>query len=285
MQHSEIRSKNELTKIFLHSNELIPTVTVYKVNNTPTISNIPGPYTVNNITTDYYTCDITTPNEDCYLCIKFGTKPIFIRVGNPTLYFLYYGINISQTIPYRQRLASNGSIHSSGNLSELNYGFYYCSPSTTDLSIIEIKDGATTGWMDHLLKLPYTSSTSSGQIEIEPNIWQLIAIPIEFGYYNIPTSSLIHDSITQAKIKNYVLDQLEDKYCPPATDISDLIEVANAYFGDNNFFYNFVPTITPTSSVHNFPLTYTDNTTGTYKEVTGFWIKSVHTANMYVDWG
>ncbi len=119
------------------------------------------------------------------------------------------------------------------------------------------------------------SAFGKGTIELENN-WQLCAVPVEFGYYSTTQHELIHDSTTVAKFKNYILDQINDLYG------EGLIEVANAYIGDLNSFYSYVPESTPESSPHNFSLIYTD---GVNKEITGFWIKSVATSPMTISWG
>jgi len=114
-----------------------------------------------------------------------------------------------------------------------------------------------------------------GIIEIEPG-WQLIAIPIEYGYWDTISQSLVHGGTTRAKFKNYVLDQINDLYGPGK------IEVANTYTGDAQSFYSYVVGSTPESSPHNFNLVYED---GVYKEISGFWIKSKHDSNITISWG
>jgi len=114
-----------------------------------------------------------------------------------------------------------------------------------------------------------------GTIELESN-WQLCAVAIEFGYYSTMQHKLIHDNNTVAKFKNYILDQIEDIYG------EGHIEVANAYIGDLNSFYSYVPGSTPESSPHNFSLIYND---GANKEITGFWIKSIASDPMIISWG
>ncbi len=283
MEHSAIRKKDTLTEFFCRSDEVSPTISIYKVNPvTKVISSIPGTYTSVDLGNNHKSCSFTTPNEDCYICIKFGSHPIFIRVGDPlSNLFIFYGVNTSQTLSFRHILASTGAIINSGNLSELDYGFYYYEPSITDLSFIEIQiDGI---WESHLFKLPYEHvlSSEAGTIQIEPERWHLLAIPIKYGYWDNTTHKLVHDSITIARIKNYVMDQLEDIYStPPET----LIEVANSYPGDRNAFFNYVPGLTNPTSEHNFPLINID-LDGPYGETAGFWIKSIHDDLLLINWG
>ena len=127
--------------------------------------------------------------------------------------------------------------------------------------------------------LPATTTASGnafgkGTIEIESN-WQLCAIPVEFGYWDSVTHELIHDN-TVAKFKNYVLDQIDDIHG------EGCIEVANAYTGDSNAFFSYVPGSTPENSPHNFSLMYND---GINKEITGFWIKNTSGSPVVITWG
>jgi len=118
------------------------------------------------------------------------------------------------------------------------------------------------------------SALLNGKIEIEEG-WQLCAIPIRFGYWSIGEHKHIHDG-TVAKFKNYVMDQIDDLYG------SGLISVANTFTGDNQFYYNYVPNLTPDNSVHNFNLIYSD---GVANEVMGFWIKSLSPTPIIISWG
>lgn len=118
----------------------------------------------------------------------------------------------------------------------------------------------------------------SGTIELESG-WQLVAIPINYGYWDDTAHEHVHDDVTVAKIKNYVIDQIEDLY----TTASGIVEVANTYTGDNQFFWNYVVGTTPDGSLHNFQLIYDD---GSYREISGFWIKIIGPAAPYViTWG
>ena len=121
-----------------------------------------------------------------------------------------------------------------------------------------------------------SSGVGNGHIELEYG-WQLVAIPIKYGYWSSTANKHIHDDITTAKFKNYVLDQIVDKYG------NNIVEVANTYIGDVQAFYSYVVGSTPSSSPHNFNLIYTD-TAG--DEITGFWIKIIGSNAPYViSWG
>lgn len=79
----------------------------------------------------------------------------------------------------------------------------------------------------------------------------------------------------RAKIKQYVIDQLESKYG------AGCVTVANTYPGDLNRFLSFVPGSTPEASEHNFELMYEEED-GSF-EPTAFWIKSNYGSPMVLD--
>jgi len=116
-----------------------------------------------------------------------------------------------------------------------------------------------------------------GEIDIEPNRWQMIAIPTKYGYFDTTIGEVVRSN-TIATIYNYVALQLQTVY---GSNIENLIEVINAYIGDNNFFYNYIPGFTPENSQHNFQLVYDDDG---ILEITPFWIKSKVPYNMIIKW-
>jgi len=89
-------------------------------------------------------------------------------------------------------------------------------------------------------------------------------------------TGLVNDG-NPATIKNYVVDQLEDKYG------AGVVEVCNAYFGDDNSFRTYIPGVTPENDPANFPLAYYDSELGGY-EFAAFWLKSAHPSAMILDW-
>jgi hypothetical protein len=130
----------------------------------------------------------------------------------------------------------------------------------------------------HNLWSGYKSEVSllGGTIELEQG-WQLIAVPVMFGYWDSSLHKHIHSSNIRAKFKNYILDQIVDLYG------SDIVGVANTYTGDLQSFYSFIPEVTPEGSPHNFNLIYSD---GENYEVSGFWINIVGVDGPYViSWG
>jgi len=146
---------------------------------------------------------------------------------------------------------------------------------------MDIRYIATKGYDFYPCEEITSSGIGSGSIELEYG-WQLIAIPVEFGYWNSTTHQHVHDDVTQAKVENYVIDQIEDLYVT-ASGIETIVEVANTYTGDNQAFYSYVVGSTPTSSPHNFKLIYDD---GLHREISGFWIKIIGIAAPYlITWG
>jgi len=115
----------------------------------------------------------------------------------------------------------------------------------------------------------------SGSIQLEPG-WQLVAIPVEYGYWDSTAHEHVHDNVTRAKFENYVYDQIEDLYG------TGKVQVANTYLGDNQFFWSYVVGSTPTSSPHNFQMVYDDDI---HKEISGFWINMTTTSGIIITWG
>jgi len=115
-----------------------------------------------------------------------------------------------------------------------------------------------------------------GSIQLEFG-WQLIAIPVMYGYWDDTANEHVHDEFTVAKYENYVQDQIEDLYG------AGIVEVANTYTGDQQAFFSYVVGSTPTSSPHNFNMVYTD---GPNQEISGFWIKIIGAGAPYtITWG
>ena len=120
------------------------------------------------------------------------------------------------------------------------------------------------------------SGTDSGSIELE-SAWQLISIPIEFGYWDSTAHEHVHDGTTVAKFKNYVLDQIDDLHG------TGVVQIANTFTGDAQMFFSYVVGSTPDGSPHNFSLCYND---GVNKEFSGFWIRIIGAAAPYtITWG
>lgn len=129
------------------------------------------------------------------------------------------------------------------------------------------------------LYIPKSGMCQGDIIEIEQNRWQMITIPIRYGYWDKTTHDHVHDDTTIATVKNYIIDQIEDVYGVPA---NTMIEVINTYVGDVHKMYNYVCGITIDSSEHNFPLAYMDSGKVEYAAI---WVKSIHPTPFNIKWG
>lgn len=141
---------------------------------------------------------------------------------------------------------------------------------------MDIRTIVTSGYNLWSVSTTTSGINNYGTIDLDYG-WQLIAIPVLYGYWSDVTHKHVHKTDTQAKFKNYVLDQVVDLYG------SNIIEVANTYPGDLQAFLSYVVGSTPISSPHNFNLIYTDNNS---YEISGFWIKIIGPNAPYViSWG
>jgi hypothetical protein len=129
------------------------------------------------------------------------------------------------------------------------------------------------------LYIPKSGMCQGDIIEIEQNRWQMVTIPIRYGYWDNTIHDHVHDDTTIATIKNYIVDQIEDTYGVPA---KTMIEVMNTYVGDAHKVHNYVCGVTIDSSEHNFPLAYID---GSKVEYAGIWVKSIHPTPFSIKWG
>lgn len=127
--------------------------------------------------------------------------------------------------------------------------------------------------------IPKSGMCEGQLLEIEPERWQMVAIPVQYGYWNKTTHQHVHDEVTISDIKNYIVDQIEDTFGVPA---GDMVEVINTYIGDVHKVYNYVCGVTIDESEHNFPLAYIDNEKVEY---CGLWIKSIHPVPFTISWG
>lgn len=141
---------------------------------------------------------------------------------------------------------------------------------------MDIRTIVTSGYQLWTYATTSSGIGGSGTIELEFG-WQLIAVPIMYGYWDNVTHKHIHNTPIVAKFKNYITDQITDLYG------TGVVEVANTYPGDLQAFLSYVIGFTPDSSPHNFNLVYTDNNS---YEISGFWIKVIGPNTPYIiNWG
>jgi hypothetical protein len=120
-------------------------------------------------------------------------------------------------------------------------------------------------------------TASEGIITIEPLRWQTISIPSIYGGWNTTTNLLERGAPTLAKVKEYIIDQLEDKYG------AGVILRISRFWGDDNAWVDFIPGVTLAGSPNNFELMPLDADTG-QREPQGFLLYSNHPTNMALEW-
>lgn len=197
----------------------------------------------------------TTPSEDCFVIFELGNGFDVIRVGVPNIVMWLKGHsgNFNQS--------SYDGTHLGVVTAENVFKDYF---KVTPISIAKgffEKDGFRLAF-----NVPYvlpTQSVWSKKIILQPNRWQLIAIPE-------PTW----------KVKEDFLDKIASVTGKFA---SNSVIVVNTYFGSEDKFTSFVPDLTNPLSPSNFPLVYND---GGVQEVTAFWVKTSAnlTDNLLLDW-
>lgn len=172
MKHSLIRSRNESVKLFSYKDPLKATgvLKVYELDLGIGLTDITPIYTVSDLNTGYYSTEIITPNKDCYILILFNDNPIILRVGAPDLQFLYWS-KAGKVYPYKHFNEFGVSV-SEGNLTELEYGFYYYTPVETTLGYVEV--------LNHpiILEYPYAVAGSGVGITVD---WRRTIIRQQFG--------------------------------------------------------------------------------------------------------
>ena len=213
---------------------------------------------------DFYKLEILTPDFDCFLFIVWNGNAEIVRVGNPSILAICYLKNLNLTTPYKH-IDTNGNLLKSGVLTEIGQGFYYINPNSLDNKSFFYIDNK------HLitLKLPYPNLdiVGDGSIKLNPNVWQLIAIPVQ-----------------NEKVYEYFVKQLEDK---TGESEENILEVCNCYFGQEDKFRSYVPAVTNRLSSNNFPLSITD---GIHSEITAFWVKmrdytTFYNQDLIFEWG
>jgi len=127
--------------------------------------------------------------------------------------------------------------------------------------------------------------SGKGSIEVEAGKWQIIAAPLENMYWDSNIHNFKRDANIRSNFYNCIYAQLKDRY---NREPKELFKVANAYIGDINKFYNFVPGFTKENSSHNFNLIYIDTDDDAQnskikKEIVGFWVKGLDT-NFTIEW-
>lgn len=129
-----------------------------------------------------------------------------------------------------------------------------------------------------IFESPPGAGEVSGSIQIEPGVWNMIAIPSRFGRWNATSHALENDA-SVAKVKGYVVDQLADKY-PGATVVR-----CSRYWGDDNAYLDFIPSVHGEGDPQNFELMPVDvGPDPDAPEIAGFWIFVNNATPMTLEW-
>ena len=146
--------------------------------------------------------------------------------------------------------------------------------------MMNIKYISTLGYDFYCNPCPTVSGVAGGYIDVEQS-WQMLSLPVKFGWWNSVTHKHVHDDITPATVYNYIIVQIEDIY---GVNCNTMLEVCNSLVGGQGNYWNFVPGVINPLSPHNFQLSYLDPNVGDY-EYTGFFIKSIHSTSFTIQWG
>lgn len=166
MQHSAIVNKNDSVIVFTKTSTTdMPEIEVWKLNSSNVLSKVTDiNFVVYMLSKDYYKCGFVAPDEDCYLCVKFGNDVSAVRVGSPSTKLLHYSDN-NASLKFNQIDAADGRHIASGSLIKLENGFYYKDILSPVYSLIEIVDSDDLYKTVSVLKLPYPTETGgSGDI-------------------------------------------------------------------------------------------------------------------------
>jgi len=265
MQHSEIRSKLETVSLFSKTVSLNTDCLVYKLAEDNSFTQVPYTPDIINIYGDVYKTDITLPDEDCLLCILFKEQPIFIRVGEPTVRFLYYSGLAAETIAYSQFL-SNGLQVGTGNLSELGFGFYQFTPSDLSLSIIEVNDHPFIVKVPYLVTNVAPPSTGGHQADgyFADTGYNFFGFLGETNsYFDLGQGKWVNDPTRTAKASD-IGRAVADRYTLEWTDntlpnwIGNYVKYIRTYNEETKRFMVYTPSITPEDNINNFDLTTVD---------------------------
>lgn len=88
---------------------------------------------------------------------------------------------------------------------------------------------------------------------------------------------MLEKGIAIAKVKEYIIDQLEDKYG------AGCVLRISRFWGDDNAWVDFIPGVTLAGSPNNFELMPLDPSTG-QREPQGFLLYSNYPSNMILEW-
>ena len=140
-------------------------------------------------TVEIVSMTITTPSTDCVLLYIINGCPGFIQVGNATSNVYYYSTNLEDRDVLYNSYSPLNVLLSSGKMTKLGNGIYSYNIGLANYYFIDFIDKASTG--DEYESVYYYSiandvSNSSGTITLQPNRFQMVAIPNktkDIGYF------------------------------------------------------------------------------------------------------
>jgi hypothetical protein len=241
-----LRQTGETVTLFAHTSDSGSECLAWRINQDGSFEQIQYTFSITEVSTNLFSTDLTLPDDECTIVVLLKKQPIVVTTGGTQTFFVYYRVNIGQSVQYKIIL-DNGDDVTEGVLDELEEGFYFKDITSYNDSIIIVDN------RHFPIRLPYPAiqdCPEAGSIKIESGVWQLISIPVP-----------------DVKVKEYFVDRLAEKYSISDTDI---VEICSAYFGDENKFRSYIPGVTNSETTNNFPLVYADSGNN---EITGFWAK------------
>lgn len=242
------KKSNSTINIYSYSDESVSSSNIILLSNSKSMATQEFLINEMEIGENLFVTSMTTPDFNGYIMGVYRGQPFCVLVGEESKKrFIYYGIDEQQSIPY-DVMDGYGNLTRSGNLSEIGLGFYMDPDLPNKGTSVYDVNGAIF-WMNP--EISTEASATSGEIKIQNNVWQLIAIPRN-----------------GSNVKEYFVDRLATKY---GLDSSLMIESCNAFFGSENKFRTYIPGVTNSGSSNNFPLVSHDDGAD---EITGFWVKT-----------
>lgn len=213
---------------------------------------------------DYYSASISTPDKDCFMFVKYNNRCAILRVGDPEVLVIAYIGSEGETISYKQ-LDMDGKSIDDGDMTEIDEGFYYIEPSSTDKSFFDMGNGIIIS-----LVVPYNVVTVNGtNCLTSDGIFHNVGYNM-FGflgnknsYYDLDNKKWIDDDNAEAKSSDlakavcgkYGLvwdDQDDDKW------IGNYIKYLRSYTENDGKIRYYKPSVTPENNDANFSLIQED---------------------------
>lgn len=246
MDHKSVVDKNETIYIAAETDD---TVKAWKFTEADGIESLDDIELSDNGAD--YKGEATAPDADCYMLLKRsdGTNWIqIVRVGKPDpLVIGYTGVE-GESHTYVQ-YNMDGDELSNGDMTEIVEGFYYAKPDPEETCYFQLDGGSVTITMT----LPFPDDNKSkGKIVLQPNRYQMVAIPVK-----------------GVKVKEYFLDKIEDIIGDDANTVIDVVKAYPSSDVSDNKYMVFKPNLTNPDSSTNFELIQTD---GDYTEITSFYV-------------